>query len=192
MSTTDSQIPAPAEAPASASTATTDAALAAPTAAPAPVTTTAPPAASTTTTPPKISLDTSSRNSEPALDFAGDVETNNVLPTQATLSKIEEYPVLNREGKSVPFKSLYTGPNVPRRVLLIFVRHFYCGNCQQYLRALSASITPDALLQLPVPTFIAVIGCGAPSLIQMYADATACPFPIYSDPTAKLYSELGM
>ena len=26
----------------------------------------------------------------------------------------------------------------------------------------------------------------------MYADASGCPFPIYSDPTAKLYSELGM
>ncbi|KFY23147.1 hypothetical protein V493_06048 [Pseudogymnoascus sp. VKM F-4281 (FW-2241)] len=164
MSTTDSNIPAPAKAPAGAGgQAATDSAPAAPTAtAPAPAN--APPAIST---PPKISLDTSSRNSEPALDFAGDVNTNNALPTQTTLSSIEDYPVLDREGKSVPFKSLYTGPNVPRRVLLIFVRHFYCGNCQQYLRALSASITPDALLQLPVPTFIAVIGCGAPSLIQM-------------------------
>lgn len=26
----------------------------------------------------------------------------------------------------------------------------------------------------------------------MYADATSCPFPIYADPTKKLYSELGM
>ncbi|OBT86076.1 hypothetical protein VE02_05725 [Pseudogymnoascus sp. 03VT05] len=189
MSTTDAHIPAPAEAPASASTAATDSAPAALTAAAAPTTTTASPAAST---PPKISLDTSSHHSEPALDFAGDVDTNNILPTQATLSKIEDYPVLDRDGKSIPFKSLYTGPNVPRRVLLIFVRHFYCGNCQQYLKALSASITPDDLLRLPVPTFIAVIGCGAPSLIQMYADASECQFPIYSDPTAKLYSELGM
>ncbi|KFY39766.1 hypothetical protein V494_03851 [Pseudogymnoascus sp. VKM F-4513 (FW-928)] len=189
MSTTDAKISAPAEAPTTASPAATDSAPAAVTAAAAPTTTATPP---TTSTPPKISLDTSSRNSEPAIDFAGDVDTNNALPTQATLSKIEDYPVLDRDGKSVPFKSLYTGPNVPRRVLLIFVRHFYCGNCQQYLKTLSASITPDALLQLPVPTFIAVIGCGSPSLIKMYADATACPFPIYSDPTAKLYSDLGM
>jgi hypothetical protein len=124
MSTTDAHIPAPAEAPASASTAATDTAPAALTAAAAPTTTTAPPAAST---PPKISLDTTSHHSEPALDFAGDVDTNNILPTQSTLSKIEDYPVLDRDGKSIPFKSLYTGPNVPRRVLLIFVRHFYCG-----------------------------------------------------------------
>lgn len=65
-------------------------------------------------------------------------------------------------------------------------------NCQEYLRALSASIQADSLLHLPVSTFIAVIGCGDPALIDMYAEATGCPFPIYADPTRKLYQELGM
>lgn len=65
-------------------------------------------------------------------------------------------------------------------------------NCQEYLRTLSASITPDALLQLPVSTFIAVIGCGAPELINSYIQETGCPFPVYADPTRRLYSELGM
>lgn len=41
-------------------------------------------------------------------------------------------------------------------------------------------------------TFIAVIGCGDPALIDMYAAETGCPFPIYTDPTRKLYAELGM
>lgn len=65
-------------------------------------------------------------------------------------------------------------------------------NCQEYLRSLSASITAESLLQLPIPTFIAVVGCGDPALIDMYASETACPFPIYADPTRKLYQELGM
>lgn len=65
-------------------------------------------------------------------------------------------------------------------------------NCQEYLRSLSASITAESLLQLPIPTFIAVVGCGDPGLIDMYASETACPFPIYADPTRKLYQELGM
>lgn len=41
-------------------------------------------------------------------------------------------------------------------------------------------------------TFIAVIGCGDPALIDMYTEATGCPYPIYADPTRRLYQELGM
>jgi len=143
---------------------------------------------------PKESLDTSSisNNVDPPADFEGDVDTNNALPTQAVLRKVQDVMLFNEEGVAVPFRSLYTGPNVARRVLVIFVRHFFCGNCQEYLRTLSASITPSELLALPVPTFIVVVGCGSHSLIKMYQEATSCPFPIYADPTRELYSELGM
>jgi hypothetical protein len=61
------------------------------------------------------------------LDYQGDVPTNNNLPSQETLRKLEKYTVLDESGKSHTFKSLYTGPNVARRVLIIFVRHFFCG-----------------------------------------------------------------
>ncbi|KAI0386666.1 AhpC/TSA antioxidant enzyme-domain-containing protein [Hypomontagnella monticulosa] len=125
-------------------------------------------------------------------DFQGEVQTNNDLPTIETLRKIETYAVLDSDGKSHTFKSLYAGHNSARRVLIIFIRHFFCGNCQEYLRTLSASITPDALLQLPVSTFIAVIGCGSPELINTYIQETGCPFPVYADPTRRLYTELGM
>lgn len=37
-----------------------------------------------------------------------------------------------------------------------------------------------------------VIGCGQPDLIPFYAETTSCKFPIYADPTRKLYEELGM
>lgn len=125
-------------------------------------------------------------------DFNGEVQSNNDLPSAATLRKIENYTVLDRHGKSHTFRSLYAGRNVARRVLLIFVRHFFCGNCQEYLRTLSASITPEALLRLPISTFIAVVGCGDPGLIDMYVRETGCPFPVYADPTRRLYDELGM
>ncbi|KAI8630011.1 hypothetical protein F5Y19DRAFT_67924 [Xylariaceae sp. FL1651] len=125
-------------------------------------------------------------------DFQGEVQTNNDIPTLQTLRTIESYTVLDRNGKTHPFKSLYSGRNVARRVLVIFVRHFFCGNCQEYLRTLSASITPEALLGLPVSTFIAVIGCGSHELIGAYVKETNCPFPVYADPTRRLYQELGM
>ena len=41
-------------------------------------------------------------------------------------------------------------------------------------------------------TFILVIGCGEPSLIDFYAQTTGCQFPIYTDPQRSLFKELGM
>ncbi|KAF6844836.1 hypothetical protein CMUS01_00633 [Colletotrichum musicola] len=130
-------------------------------------------------------------NSQP-VDFEGEIATDNDLPTPEVLKKIENYVVLDRHGKSHKFKSLYTGRNVARRVLVIFVRHFFCGNCQEFLRSLSESVTPEALLGLPMSTFIAVVGCGNPGLIDMYLQETNCPFPVYTDPTRRLFENLGM
>ncbi|KAK4229642.1 AhpC/TSA antioxidant enzyme-domain-containing protein [Podospora fimiseda] len=128
------------------------------------------------------------------LDFTGSVDTTNLhtLPSAATIRKLDRHLVLDRNGKSHTFRSIYTGRHVARRVLVIFVRHFYCGNCQQYLSLLARHLPPQLLLGLPIPTFIVVIGCGDAGLIDMYTSATNCPFPVYSDPTRKLYEELGM
>jgi hypothetical protein len=65
-------------------------------------------------------------------------------------------------------------------------------NCQEYLRQLSAAIPPESLLQLPVSTSIAVVGCGSPKLIKAYLQETGCPYPVYADNTQHLYRELGM
>jgi hypothetical protein len=167
-----------------------------------------------TTDHPKGSIDTSgssahAHSDDTAVDFPGDVNTNNEIPTQEVLKSVEDMTVLDKDGKIIPFKNLYSGPNVTRRVLVIFIRHFFCGvrsffslqsvhlltceqNCQEYLRTLTDSITSDELLALPTPTFIAIVGHGSPSLIPMYASETHCPFPIYADPTKRLYNALGM
>ncbi|CAN8106199.1 unnamed protein product [Discula destructiva] len=139
---------------------------------------------------PRASIQTDEHVNPPG--FEGGVLSNDDLPSQETIRRISDYIVLDRHGKSHTFKSLYSGRNVARRVLIIFVRHFFCGNCQEYLRTLSASINAESLLGLPISTFIAVVGCGDPGLIDMYAAASDCPYPIYADPTRKLYQELGM
>lgn len=125
-------------------------------------------------------------------DFAGNVETDDEIPSPQVLRALESHVVLDSVGRTHPFKSLYSGPNVARRILIIFIRHFFCGNCQEYLRTLSASITPDDLLGLPASTFVVVVGCGSHELIDAYVRETACPFPVYADPTRRLYQELGM
>jgi hypothetical protein len=57
---------------------------------------------------------------------------------------------------------------------------------------LSKAIQPEGLLKLPTSTSIAIVGCGDPGLIDSYASRTGCQFPIYADPTQKLYEDLGM
>lgn len=60
-------------------------------------------------------------------EFEGEVNTNNELPSAKTLKQIEDYIVLDSDGRSHAFKTLYSGSNVARRVLIIFIRHFFCG-----------------------------------------------------------------
>ncbi|KAF2835405.1 hypothetical protein M501DRAFT_942112, partial [Patellaria atrata CBS 101060] len=129
---------------------------------------------------------------EPSADFKGNIEVSNKLPSKKILDQCADLLVLDAEGGSRPFKELYSGPNKAQKQLIIFIRHFFCGHCQEYLRSLSSSITPDALLSLKIPTFITVIGCGRPELIRTYQELTGCTFPIYADPTRKLYDLLGM
>jgi hypothetical protein len=94
------------------------------------------PTAATNTTPPKTSIDTSTTSSlnqndadniDSTAEFAGELDTNDTIPSQAVLKKIEGLVVLDKDGKTVPFKDIYNGPNVARRVLVIFIRHFFCG-----------------------------------------------------------------
>lgn len=88
-----------------------------------------PAAAATTSSPTHLTSANGipSKDDTNPLDFQGDVQTNNKLPSPETLQELEKYTVLDESGKSHPFKSLYTGPNVARRVLIIFIRHFFCG-----------------------------------------------------------------
>ena len=53
-------------------------------------------------------------------------------------------------------------------------------------------MTPETLLELETPTQIVIIGHGHPEVIQFYTKETGCPFPIYADPTKRIYDLLKM
>ncbi|MCJ1451335.1 hypothetical protein MMC28_001671 [Mycoblastus sanguinarius] len=126
-------------------------------------------------------------------DFKTDIKVDNEPPSKQDLEKIAELPVLDKGKNSRTFKSLYAdNENGSRRVLVIFVRHFFCGMCQEFIKTLSSSITPSSLSDLASPTEIVVIGCGEADMISHYTKETSCPFPVYTDPTRKLYHILGM
>ena len=62
----------------------------------------------------------------PTGDFDGDIKVSNKPPSKAELQKVADLPVLDASGKSYTFKSLYDGK---RKLLIIFIRHFFCGVC---------------------------------------------------------------
>ena len=60
-------------------------------------------------------------------DFTGDIEASNKLPSEGDLDRAADMPVLDGSGKIHLFRSLHSSPDSPRRVLVIFIRHFFCG-----------------------------------------------------------------
>jgi len=130
------------------------------------------------------------------LEFPSNVEVNDNVPSEEKIAKVAGFSVFDVNGKKVPFRSLYEGANGGKKnhkVLVVFVRHFYCGNCQDFLEYISKGLpSPAELEALPVPVSIAVVGCGSSSLIPYYVEKSSCPFPVYADPTRRLFSVLEM
>lgn len=125
--------------------------------------------------------------------FREDVNVSVDCPGRSFLETVSQIPVYDKDNKPRSFGSLWSGPTaIGERQLIIFVRHFYCGACQAYLKALTKTITPQSYFTMPIPTSITVIGCGGTNMITPYKEYTGCPFPIYADPTRALYHALGM
>ncbi|TKX22171.1 hypothetical protein C1H76_5604 [Elsinoe australis] len=112
------------------------------------------------------------------------------LPVEKDLEKLYTLDVKSADGKAVNFKSLIHDSSHPR-VLTIFIRHFFCGFCEEYVRALMKDLPPKTLSGLEPSTKLIVIGCGDPSLINDYKKRTNCEFDVYADPTRATYGALG-
>jgi peroxiredoxin len=106
--------------------------------------------------------------------------------------KAVSLPVLDSNGASHLFSTLYTTDGHNQQTLVIFIRHFFCGSCKEYVCALSEKdgMTPSELSV--ANKRLIIIGCGQANLIEQYIKDTKCPFPIYADPTQQLYDAFGM
>ncbi|UJR10831.1 hypothetical protein I4U23_015018 [Adineta vaga] len=101
--------------------------------------------------------------------------------------------VLDSDGISHSFSSLYTTDGQDQQILFIFIRHFFCGSCKEYISGISSEIdgiTPQELSKSN--KHLIIIGCGQPNLIEQYRKDTKCPFAMYADPTQRLYDAFGM
>ncbi|KAI4914708.1 hypothetical protein J4E90_004740 [Alternaria incomplexa] len=111
---------------------------------------------------------------------SADVTGARKLPTAEELSEALKVDVYDREGKTKTLGELVKG----QRTVLVFTRHFWCLNCQAYVRCISESIPPS---NLPSNTQILIIGCGSYQPIDTYAANTSSKYPIYTDPSLRLH-----
>jgi hypothetical protein len=65
-------------------------------------------------------------------------------------------------------------------------------HCEDYVRELTKYFPPKDLDRIKPTTSLAIIGCGDSSAIASYKQRTGTSFPIYCDPSRKLYVKLGM
>ncbi|KAI5853431.1 hypothetical protein BZA05DRAFT_396021 [Tricharina praecox] len=117
--------------------------------------------------------------------------TSDALPPATALQKLSKLNVYDHTGAATTLPQLLT-TGQPDYILTIFIRHFYCGNCQDYIRTLISAplLSPSALAAHGKKLII--IGCGSPSQIAGYKADLGAPWDIYSDPSGAVYSALGM
>lgn len=114
---------------------------------------------------------------------------NYALPDEKTVAAAGELAVLDEHSTKVPFKELSSSRDGQRH-LIVFIRHFFCGHCEDYVRTLSTQLPPEKLAA--AKTDLVIIGCGQPTVVSDYQKRTNCAFPIYCDPERQLYTKLGM
>ncbi|KAL1743848.1 AhpC/TSA antioxidant enzyme-domain-containing protein, partial [Schizophyllum fasciatum] len=134
----------------------------------------------------------SSSQPEPAhIRFAHPAASDNIfkenrLPTAEQLELAARLTVTSEAGVQVPFYSLWKD----QRTIVVFIRHFWCPMCQDYMFSISRSVSAQALRRAGVE--LVVISNGSYKMIPSYRKIFRTPFALYTDPTHAVYSAMGM
>ncbi|XP_053781062.1 peroxiredoxin-like 2C isoform X4 [Desmodus rotundus] len=104
---------------------------------------------------------------------------------QPLAAAVAELPVLDASGRRVPFGALFR----ERRAVVVFVRHFLCYTCKEYVEDLAK--IPKSFLREANVTLI-VIGQSSYHHIEPFCKLTGYCHEIYVDPEREIYKRLGM
>ncbi|XP_006902891.1 PREDICTED: thioredoxin-like protein AAED1-like [Elephantulus edwardii] len=104
---------------------------------------------------------------------------------QPLAAAIAELPVLDASGTSMSFGALFQ----ERRAVVIFVRHFLCYICKEYVEDLAK--IPKNFLEEANITLI-VIGQSSYHHIAPFCKLTGYTYEIYVDPEREIYKRLGL
>ena len=102
--------------------------------------------------------------------------------------------ILDLNSQPVPITSLWS--DSPSRIILVFVRHFLCMDCQDYFRAVWEAFLPRYQTQPEPAPRLVVIGCGSGKLARSLAEGIGAAhhpaFSMYTDPQREAYRALGL
>ncbi|MBN3297791.1 peroxiredoxin-like 2C [Amia ocellicauda] len=101
------------------------------------------------------------------------------------ISDTDDCFVYNEHGNRIPFRGLYQD----KKAIVIFVRHFLCYTCKEYVEDL-AKIPKSFLTEADVR--LIVIGQSSHRHIEAFCSLTRYPHEIYVDPEKHIYKKLGM
>ncbi|KIJ66908.1 hypothetical protein HYDPIDRAFT_85923, partial [Hydnomerulius pinastri MD-312] len=110
----------------------------------------------------------------------------NALPTPRQLMDAASCFVIAENGLRLPFGELFRD----QKTIVIFIRHFWCPLCQDYMFSVSSNVDPKLLKQAGVN--LVVVGNGSYNMIKSYRQIFRTPFSVYTDPSLRLYKALGM
>lgn len=132
------------------------------------------------------------------------------LPTRTQLSQAASLPVYAEDGRKQLFGTLFE----KQKTVVIFIRHFWCPLCQDYMSVVKSTVTPDMIVaggwtkdgaekdedevvwkrrdaEVEKIGFV-VISNGAHAMIAKYRQIFSLPFRVYTDPSLAIYKLLGM
>ncbi|XP_072778865.1 peroxiredoxin-like 2C isoform X2 [Taeniopygia guttata] len=106
-------------------------------------------------------------------------------PELQRLREAARCPVLDADGRSVPFQALFA----EQKAIVLFVRNFLCYTCKEYVEDLAK--VPKAFLQESNVRLI-VIGQSSYHHIKPFCSLTGYTHEMYVDPPREIYKILGM
>lgn len=109
-------------------------------------------------------------------------------PTPDKLLKASSLPIQDQNGTKLAFKDILSPAG--SKTIVLFIRHFGCGLCQDMVSFVSHKLPPATLAQHAVK--LVIVGNGSPGLIGPYKELLNCPYEIYTDPGKVVYAALGM
>lgn len=93
-------------------------------------------------------------------------------PTSIDLVTAASLTVTGENGEQILFGALFRD----RKVIVIFIRHFFCLFCRDYVRSISNIVTPEILGRSKKGVDLVLIGNGAHGMIKEYKSTSSLAF----------------